>query len=401
MKRILFVDDDPNLLEGLRRMLRPHRARWDMMFANGGEAGLRMLEVGFCDVVVTDMRMPGMDGAQFLELVRVRFPGAVRIVLSGNCEMESTLRAVPVAHQFLQKPCDSATLLRAIEQACGISSTLQDQTIRRIVGAVGELPCLPRTAAALMRALEDTDVPVSRIGRIVEQDVAISAKVMQLVNSAFFGRSQQVTAIHHAVSFLGVDVLKQLVVTAEIFRAFQPPRNVKGFSVDRIQEHSYLVAAIAAQLPLSQTVVPAATIAALLHDAGKLVLASRLPLECERIARLTTAGQLSFLAAEQQILGASHAEIGAYLLALWGLPANIVSAVARHHLPAIEEGDDPLFDAPAAVYLANVLAHERESGSPDASSISAPPIDPEYLRTLGMENEIAALRVNVEMVTLP
>src|ERR1017187_5896099 len=114
MKRILFVDDEPSLLEGLRRMLRPQRARWDVMFANGGEAALRMLEAHPCDVVVTDMRMPGMDGAQLLEQVRDRFPGVVRIVLSGYCEMESTLRAVPVAHQFLQKPCDSASLLQSI-----------------------------------------------------------------------------------------------------------------------------------------------------------------------------------------------------------------------------------------------------------------------------------------------
>src|ERR1035437_3047731 len=140
MKRILFVDDDPSLLEALRRMLRPQRARWETMFAGGGEDALRMLELSPFDVVVTDMRMPGMDGAQLLERVRDRFPGVVRIVLSGYCEMASTLRAVPVAHQFLQKPCDAGSLVQAIERACGLSSALQDEAIRRIVGAVGEWP---------------------------------------------------------------------------------------------------------------------------------------------------------------------------------------------------------------------------------------------------------------------
>ena len=390
MKRILFVDDQPSLLEGLQRMLRPQRARWEPMFASGGEAALRMLEASPFDVVVTGMRMPGMDGAQFLECVRDRFPGVVRIILSGYCEMESTLRAVPVAHQFLQKPCDAAILVQAIERACGLTGALQDEAIRKVVGAVGELPCLPRTAAALMRALDDPDVPVSKVSHIVGLDVAISAKVMQLANSAFFGRSQEVATIPHAVSCLGVDVLKHLVVTAEIFRAFQPRRNIDGFSMDRIQSHSHLVAMIAAQLPLPKSVVPVAAVAALLHDAGKLVMASRLPLECERIRRLTTGGHVSFLAAEERVLGASHVEIGAYLLGLWGLPAPVVSAVARHHRPAVEEGDDPRFGAPAAVYFANLLAHEREPASARGTCDDMPSIDQEYLRALGMENEIAA-----------
>lgn len=396
MKRILFVDDEPSLLEGLRRMLRPQRARWEMMFASGGLDALRMLDESPFDIVVTDMRMPVMDGVQLLERVRERFPGMVRIVLSGYSDMGSTLRAVSVAHQFLQKPCDARSLIQAVERACGLTNTHLDNTIRQIVGTIGELPCLSHTAAALMRAIEDPDVPVTKVAEIVGQDVAISAKVMQLVNSAFFGRSQTVTSIASAVTFLGVDVLKQLVVTAEIFRAFQPGRSIHGFSLARIQSHSHLVAAIAAQLPLPKPAVPAAAVAALLHDAGKLVMASRLPKQCERISRLATAEHLTFLAAEEQVLGASHAEIGAYLLALWGLPAAVVSAVARHHRPAVEEGDSPGFGTPAAVYFANMLAHEREPVADWGSSDSMPSIDQEYLRALGMEDQIDAWRAIAE-----
>ena len=397
MKRILFVGREAGLVEGFERLLPSQEARWDILIASGGDAALRMLEGHPCDAVVTGMRLPGMDGVQFLERVRDRFPGVVRILQAGDSEKAATLRAVGVAHQFLPKPCDAGCLVRTIERACLLTSTLRDNVIRRTVGAVGELPCLPRTAAALMRALEDPDVPVSRIGHIVGQDVAISAKVMQLANSAFFGRSQEVTTIPHAVAVLGVEVLKQLVIAAEIFRAFQPRRHIEGFALDRIQSHSHLAAAIAARLPLPKAVVPAATIGALLHDAGKLVLASRLPLECERIRRLTIGGRLSFQAAEEQVLGASHAEIGSYLLALWGLPPLVVSAVARHHQPTVEEGDDPPFGAPAAVYFANLLAHEREPAGAGESPDQPPPIDQEFLRSVGMENEIAAWRAMAEM----
>ena len=316
MKRILFVDDEPSLLEGLQRMLRPQRTHWEMSFAGGGEEALRMLEGSLFDVVVTDMRMPGMDGAQLLGIVRDRFPGVVRIILSGYCEMESTLRAVPVTHQFIQKPCDGKKLLAAVERACGLTDSLPDESIRKIVSALGQLPCLPHTAATLLRAFDNPDVSVARIAQIVEHDIAISAKVMQLVNSAFFGRSREVTDLHRAVNYLGVEVLRQLVITAEIFRAFLPASRMEGFSLERIQNHSLLTAAIAARLPVPAADVPATAIAALLHDAGTLVLATQLPAEFERIHLLAAADRLPLHTAEELVLGVSHAEIGSYLLGL-------------------------------------------------------------------------------------
>ena len=379
-------------------MLRPQRARWEMRFACGGEDALQVLEEFSCDVIVTDMRMPGMDGARLLEVVRNRFPGAVRIILSGHCEMESTMRAVPVAHQFLQKPCDSGSLVHSLERACELTSTLQGTPVRSIVGAVGELPCLPGTSVALMRELEDPDVPVSRIGQIVEQDVAIAAKVMQLVNSAFFGRSQGISSIQHAVTFLGVDVLKQLVVAAEIFRAFRPVREMEGFSLTQIQHHSHRVAAIVAVLPLPAAMVPVATVAALLHDVGKLVLASRLPDSCDQVLALAASDHIPLHEAELQVIGASHAEIGGYLLDLWGLPAVVVSAVTRHHRPAMEAGDNPSFGAPSAIYFANLLANVH---APDHSSFNLPDLDQEYLRAVGMENRFEAWRELCQTVESP
>jgi HD-like signal output (HDOD) protein/CheY-like chemotaxis protein len=384
MKRILFVDDDPSVLEGLRRMLRPHRHHWDMRFAGGGEEALVMLARDPCDVVVTDMRMSGMDGAQLLARVRDDFPGVVRIVLSGYCEMEATLRAVSVTHQFLQKPADGDRLRQAIDRACALTSVLKDETIRKVVGALGVLPCLPRVATALMRALDDPDVGIGEVGRIVEQDVAISAKVMQLVNSAFFGRLQQVTSIQCAVRFLGVDVLKQLVVTAEIFRAFRPATAAGGFSLAAFQDHAHVAARIATRLPIAAGAVPTATVAALLHDVGKLVLASVLPVQFQRAQQESYARDVPLYTAEEELLGASHAEIGAYLLGLWGLPPTIVAAVVRHHHPVVEEEDDPPFGAPAAVYFANVLAIAYAEGD------AAPPVDREYAEVLGVSAEIAS-----------
>ena len=210
MKSILFVDDEPMVLQGLQRMLRPHRAIWDMSFATSGAEALAMLEGKPFDAVVTDMRMPGMDGATLLEQVRERYPAAIRIVLSGYFEQEAAMRALPVAHQFLAKPCDPMKLRHAIERTVGFVGLLPDVALRRVVGAIGKLPTLPRTSALLVQSLQNPDVQMDEIAAIVERDVGITAKILQLVNSAFFCLPNYVTSVRMAVSYLGLDTLKQL-----------------------------------------------------------------------------------------------------------------------------------------------------------------------------------------------
>ena len=224
MRRVLFVDDEPRILEGLRRMLRSQRHDWELAFAPGGETALALMEASPFDVIVSDMRMPGIDGAALLCRVREKYPQVVRIVLSGHTELSTALRVVPIAHQFLAKPCDAQMLRVAIERACHLRALLSDEHIRRTVAALGDLPSLPRTYEALTQALADPDTSLQKVAKIIEQDVGISAKVLQLVNSAFFGVSHSMTNIQSAVSYLGINTLKSLVLSVEIFRAFQPKK---------------------------------------------------------------------------------------------------------------------------------------------------------------------------------
>lgn len=356
MIRILFVDDEVQILEGLERMMWLRRREWEMAFAPGGQAALQILEACPFDVIVSDMRMPEIDGAALLEIVRERYPNVLRIILSGYTELEAAYRAVPVAHQFLLKPCEPDALCAAIQRATSLVTVLKSKMLVALVGSVRDLPSLPRTCTDLRRLMADPNATIDQIADVAEQDVAISAKVLQLVNSAFFGAAREITDMRTAVSYLGMAVLQNLVLTVEIFRMFQSKKSIPGFSIEAFHEHSQLTAKIASGIGRSAGLPDAVVVAALLHDIGKLVVAEKSP---DHFGRAIEGSQLSrkpLFAIEQELIGVSHAEVGAYLLSLWGLPSLIVEAVAHHHHPDRVPLDK--LDMVSAVYLANHLAHE-------------------------------------------
>lgn len=394
MKSILFVDDEPMVLAGLQRMLRSHRQLWDMSFAASGAEALAILETKPFDVVVSDMRMPSMDGARLLELVKERHPGTVRIVLSGYFEAEAALRAVPVAHQFLAKPCDPEKLHDTIERCCGFAGFLPDAAMRRVVGAIGKLPTLPRTSALLVEALHKSDISLHEIGKIVEHDVGIAAKLLQVVNSAFFCLPYHVTSVRQAVSYLGLDTLRQLVLSVEIFRTLRPRQAILGFSLQGLEDHSRLAARIAARLPAAEPVVAAGVVASVLHDAGKLVLAARLPHEFELSLHASLTQQRPLHVVEKEQMGTTHAEIGAYLLGLWGLSSAVVDAVCRHHQPAAPEVRSAGLDVLAITHIADGLACEAaRDKSGEAPSAATDLLNYDYLANVGVEASLPAWRV--------
>jgi len=389
MKRILFVDDEPKILEGLQRTLRAQRHEWEVAFASGGDAALTMLAAAPFDVVVSDMRMPGMDGAAVLETVRQQYPSILRIILSGYTEMEASLRAVPVAHQFLLKPCDPDTLRGAIERATSLVEVLNSKMMASLIGSMQELPSLPRTYMELRKALADPETPIDRVVRIVEKDVAISAKILQLVNSAFFGLTRDISDIKMAVSYLGINILQNLVVSAEAFRMFQPKKTIPGFSMEELHAHSQLTARIAAHFSADKKVPTAVVVGALLHDVGKLVIAERAPDHFARaISGAREEGRPLFVV-EEELIGVSHAEVGAYLLSLWGLPYPVVEAVAHHHHP--ERVSQHRLDMITVVYLSNLLAHEN-SGEASPPALIHQEIDAGILDAVGMADQLPEWR---------
>jgi HD-like signal output (HDOD) protein len=387
MKRVLFVDDDPHLLSGLQNRLHKHRGQWDMRFALGGEAALEEMRQTPIDVIVTDMRMPGMDGATLLQKVKDDYPDVARIVLSGQAERESVLRTLEVAHQFLSKPIEGEALRLAIARACDLQALLKDETIRSVIGGLDRLPSIPQTYWELTRMVADPRCSMAKIAATVEQDPAISAKILQVVNSAYFGLAQQMTSIQQAITYLGLDVIKALALTANVFA----PMNlapVEGFSLDQLQKRSLMAAKLARDILQDRKQADEAFTAALLHDIGAIILVLAMPQAYAAVLENVRHTARPLQVVEKELLQVTHAEVGAFLLGMWGLPFAIVEDVALHHTPnAVPEGP---YDVLAVLHVVAALVDAESLAEDERTWLGE--VDLSFLERAGVLDQLPKWR---------
>ena len=377
MKRILFVDDEPQLLEGLRMRMHRLRSKWEMEFVEGGKKAVEVMEQRRFDVIVSDQRMPEMDGATLLNIVLQRWPHIVRIVLSGYAELEQTVRLVPVAHQYISKPCDPLQLESIIERCLALQATLDRPALRELVGKLGRLPSAPSTYAELQVAMASESTTVSDVARIVSRDIIVAAKLLQMVNSAFFRLPRRITTVEQAVGYLGLSTVRNLVVSAEVFAKWPATNAEQAKQLETLQEHASQVAAVAHTLVRNTPIANDTLLAALLHDIGYWVLTQERPVELAGAQQLAMAESIPMDQAETRMLGASHAEIGGYLLGIWGFPTAIVEAVAHHHSPGHVVQTE--FDTLAALCIAHALARPAENEAFKGLLVPHTEIDPGYL----------------------
>jgi HD-like signal output (HDOD) protein len=389
-KRIVFVDDDPFVLSALQRMLHGQRGEWDMEFVAGGAQALERMAQAPFDVVVTDMRMPGMNGAELLNEVARSYPESIRIVLSGHADTDLILKCVNSTHQFLSKPCDSQTIKATVRRACGLESTAEGETLKAVVGQMKRLPCLPSLYVEIVEELNRPSATIEHIGEIVSQDVAMTAQFLKLVISAFFGLSQAVTSAAEAALFLGADTIKALVLSIHTFSQFNDLGN-QGFNLDALIHHSLRTAGRAKLIAEWEDATVKTRnecfVGGMLHDIGKLLLAANRPTDYQKVTRLIEEGGVSHCVAEKEVFGVDHASVGGYLLGLWGLPVPVVEAIALHHAP--QRSTAPGFCALTAVHAANVFEHEADHGSRASTEND---LDGPYLASLGLTHRVEAWR---------
>lgn len=373
MKRVMFVDDEPQLLYGLRDAMRKQRHRWDMVFCAGGAEALQRMATSQFDLLVTDLRMPGMDGADLLKQVKQLYPSTIRIVLSGQADRDLVIKLLPVSQQFLGKPCNTDRLRSVIDRALELRGLLDDPVLLSLVGEMGALPSVPSTYWQLTEALASGTAGMGVISEMVERDAGLTARLLQIVNSAYFGLAQPVASVPAAANFLGIEMLKALALMVGIFTVAEESATVDGFSLERAQREALLVAQVARRIVPDRTRRDEAFTAGVLHDVGKLILATRLPRRYGAVLREAADGKGPLHALELELIGATHASVGAVLLGSWGLPIEIVQAVAFHHAMRAGSGGDDLVTL--AVHVADVLITSLMAGTPPAANLDLQTIE--------------------------
>ena len=355
-KQVLFVEDDDMVLQGMQRCMRMMRDEWDMTFVDSGAKALAFLTDHPVDVIVSDMRMPGMNGAQLFNEVAKRFPKSVRIILSGHADQDLILDCVGSAHQFLSKPCDPEALRATIRRALELEGSVKNDRLQQLVARMAHLPSIPSLYSEIVEKMNDPEAALEDVGVIIAKDPGMTAKILKLVNSAFFGLRREVSNPTDATAFLGLDTIKSLVLSLNAFAQYESVKT-EGFSLPALWNHSLATAAAAkriAQLEKADLkTVDQAFVSGLLHDSGKTVLAFNFPDQYGKTILAAKEQGADPLVAEQDAFGANHADVGGYLLGLWGLPVQVVDAIALHHQP--KQSADAAFTPLTAVHAANAL----------------------------------------------
>ena len=324
------------VLNGLQRTLRKMRGEWEMTFTSSSKEALDILGSGSFDVIVSDLRMPEMDGMQLLAEVKSKHPQVVRIILSGQVEQESTFKSVQVAHQSLSKPCDADILKHTLNKLFGLRNLLEDESIKRIVSQTETLPSLPEVYTEVISELQSSDPSVQKVAEIISADLAMTAKILQVVNSAFFGLVRKINNPKEAVMLLGTETIKALVLSVKIFSQFNH-KKFAWFNFDELFNHSMSVSmfaqTISKQEHLDQTLVNNSLMAGMFHDLGKLILVTSFQEPYQKVLMEAGKTRQNLWDLEIERFGTSHAEIGAYLMGLWGLEYPVIEAIAFHHRP--------------------------------------------------------------------
>jgi len=389
-KRILFVETNPLLLQVYAAMLNDERAIWEVATASDAREALNLMENGPFDVVVSDMRLNGTSGIELITQIQDKYPKCSRIVLAGYSDQEEFARSLDATHQFLAKPFDVKALKGTLARIGGLDVFLKEEKLRALASRMKALPSFPSLYVEIMKELNSPEPSIENIAGVMTLDPSMTAKMLQVVNSAVFGLARQISSPFEAVQYLGMGMVRSLALSAHVFARFEHT-DLKGLPVRDLWEHSMRSALAARTIMRCENAdaadADAAYTAAMLHDVGKLMLADNLPREYQQALSLAVEKKIPVHEAELAVFGATHAGAAAYLLGLWGLPAPIVEAVAFHHTPghSSARGFSPL----AAVHAADVLEHEL---SKTKSPIREAEMDLVFLASIGKKDRIEVWR---------
>jgi len=364
--RILFIDDELEPLDKIKAALASESGVWQLEFSNHPEQALEEVLANPPAIVVADLRMPQMEGSHLLARVESEQPGVQRFLMADPKDEAFLENALNGTAHALPKPCPSETLKAAFRRALAVESWLGSEKARRIVSKVGSFPTLPAVYLKVIAALNSRDASAETISEAIAGDLAISARLLQVVNSSYFSPGEKISSIVEAVTVLGTETAKNLALAVQVFGSEGKSAEQRAL-IDQVWRHSMAVAAAGRRIMASEradaNAVEEAYTAGLFHDIGKLILFESVPEEHAQARKLAREKQMPLYRAETEIIGCNHAEVGAYLLGRWGMSVQVIEAAAFHHEPgeAIGGGGGGL-SLLATTHAANALVWERHAG---------------------------------------
>lgn len=390
MKKILFVDSDPRITQRAERLLRPLNNRFRVVFLNNGNQAKTWLSRESFDIVISDIHLKGISGADLLRHIQRHSPQTVRIILSGQARKETILRSVDFAHQFISKPFDYDSLTESIFNAVSLGGLIQDKKLRNLLLSIRSLPSFPSLYIEIVEELRGLNPSSDRVGEIISRDMSMSAKVLQLVNSAYFGLSRQINDPTQAAVILGLETIRDLVLSLQLFSQFDQNK-IRRLGLSHLWDHSISVGLFSKIIIKTMTskkdMINAAFLAGLLHDLGKLVLVENFTMRYYSAIGVSVRKNIALHEAEMEMFNATHSQLGAYLLSSWGISPMVAEAIAYHH--NLGRTGKKKFSLAVALHVANVFDNEKKENRKKAV---LPQLDVTYLKEIGVHEKVEVWR---------
>ena len=395
MTQVLVVEDDANVTSVLRSVLHENHLNWDVRFVSNGEDALELMEHRSFDVIVTQAQLHGITGAELLSIVRFQAPMATRILMADVNAADALAAGAVQAHRVLLNPVNPRVLAEVIDRTHMLQQNLQDPELQAMISGIDFLPRPTEAVRTLNELISRPGVSALQVARTIERDPSMTAKLLSVINSAYYGLSHQVVEVSEAVAYLGLDVVRNLCISNELMRSLEGESTYTQSAVTAINEHSLTVAHVARELLSDRRAASNAYIAALLCDVGLLVLANDQPEKLLALQVHLMRSNLPITEVEMEVFGVHHAHLGAAILELWGLPENIIEAVSSHHDAHLLPGS--CLDIAHAVHIAECLVSSRQEDDEEMEYNHGEVLEGDYLERLGAGEAITRLGMGADL----
>jgi putative nucleotidyltransferase with HDIG domain len=361
LKRVLFIDSNEAILQAYKEQFQYKGEDWQTFFATDATTSMEILTYSAIDIVIADLRMPMVETEPLFLLIQKGWPKVVRVIVSPTSATSKDIDLISLSHRFITKPSNLEELETIIDSIYYLQRIVLSDETRKVASEIDSIPALPEIFKQLTEEINSSDPSMKRVGEIIARDVGLSADILKMINSPYFGLKNQVSSPEHATKLLGLEVVKGVALSASLMHSFA----LTGINMDRVEsvvEHSLVTANITKLIleseKVSSVLVDMAFSAAILHDVGYLMFASSnvISEKYQGAIEISEANYRPLWEVEREILGTTHGEVGAYLLGLWGFPDAIVEAVAFHHTPGKSAGDSSMILC--ALHLADIFTDE-------------------------------------------